>query len=86
MSDRLSDRLPLHERIREIKKILTLPPRDTVHSAALLVQLGQHMLSEAELAALPADERMALYQSLETGIQRLKDALDLAALSEGAED
>ena len=82
MSDRLSDRLPLQERIAEIKKILTLTPRDSVHSAGLLVQLGKNMLSEAELAALPEEERLALYQDLQAGIAQLKASLDLAAAAE----
>ncbi len=87
MSDRLSDRLPLPDRIQEIKEILTLTPRDTLHSAALLVQLGKHMLSEAELAALPEGERMELYQNLAAGIARLKGSLDLSQLpSEAVSD
>ena len=78
MSDRLDDRLPLQERIIEIKKILTLTPRDSVHSAALLVQLGKNMLSETELAMLPAAERLELYNGLEAGIAQLKESLDLS--------
>ncbi len=72
----MSDRLSLAERITEIKKILTLTPRDRLHSAALLVQLGQHMLSEAELATLPEAERTELYHNLEAGITRLKHTLN----------
>ena len=86
MSDRLSDRLPLPERIAEIKKILTLTPRDSVHSAGLLVQLGQNMLSEAELAGLPEEERLVLYQDLQAGITRLKATLDLSPPSESASE
>lgn len=86
MSDRLSERLPLKERIAEIKKILTLTPRDTVHSAALLVQLGQNMLSEDELATLPEAERVELYQNLESGITRLKQSLDLENLPKQDEE
>lgn len=78
MSDRLSDRLPLQERIAEIKKILTLTPRDAVHSAGLLVQLGKNMLSEAELALLPEAERLEMYRDLQAGIARLRASLDRA--------